>query len=157
VQYHLKITNDLDNIKGPQRWRTVHDVLEKRYRAPKLIQWIDFSEIGFAGLLFEHLDGRVANFSGNRALVELLIKLADHLHKDEEIRSYFKTFGSGKTYLDHFVETYIDRFTADLEIVAAGELPFISASLLTWMQKETDRLRETASRLRSFHNPAIAQ
>jgi hypothetical protein len=96
VQYHLKITNDLDNIKGPQRWRTVHDVLEKRYRAPKLIQWIDFSEIGFAGLLFEHLDGRVANFSGNRALVELLIKLADHLHKEEEIRSYFKTFVQGK-------------------------------------------------------------
>ena len=44
AQYHLKITSDLHNIKGVQRWHTLHYVLEKRYRAPKLIQWIDFSE-----------------------------------------------------------------------------------------------------------------
>jgi hypothetical protein len=34
VQYHLKLTNDLDSIARLQRSRLVHDALEKRYRAP---------------------------------------------------------------------------------------------------------------------------
>src|ERR1700727_746278 len=63
AQYHLKITSDLRSIQGLQRWHTIHSALEKRYRAPKLIQWIDFPEIGFAGLLFEHLNGRTANLT----------------------------------------------------------------------------------------------
>ncbi len=155
ARYHLKLTRDLDSIASLQRWLTVHDVLEERYRAPRVIQWIDFSEIGFAGLLFQHLDASSVSFSSSPVLVEQLIELADRLHNDEDIRSRIKGSGSGKTYLDHFVETYIDRFTADLEIAAAGELPFVSPALLAWMQEETDRLRETASRMQPFEHPAV--
>ena len=158
AQYHLKITNDAGGVSGLQRWRSVHDVLEERYRAPELTQWIDFSEIGFAGMLFQHLDGRTANFSDNTELVGQLLELADGLHKDEEIRSHITRIsgaGSGKTYLQHFGETYIDRFTADLEIIAAGQLPFLSSALLAWMREETERLLEAAGRVPAFQRPAV--
>jgi hypothetical protein len=155
VQYHLKLTNDLDSIARLQRWRAVHDLLERRYRAPELIQWIDLSEIGFAGLLFQHLECRTAEFNANPAMVEQLIALADCLHKYEDIRFHIQRSGSGKTYLDHFDDTYIDRFTADLEIIAAGQLPFLSSALLIWMREETERLLETASRMGPFQHPAV--
>jgi thiamine kinase-like enzyme len=155
AQYHLKITSDLRSIRGLQRWHTLHSALEKRYRAPKLIQWIDFSEIGFAGLLFEHLNGRTANLTNNQMLLEKLIELADGLHRDQEIRSHLRGSGPRRTYLKHFVETYIDRFTGDLETVATSQLPFISSTLLSWMQDETGRLHEVACRVPAFQNPAI--
>jgi hypothetical protein len=46
-------------------------------------------------------------------------------------------------------------FTGDLETVATSQLPFISSTLLSWMQGETVRLHEVASRLPAFQNPAI--
>jgi len=154
-QYHLKITNDLDGIKRLKRWHAVHSVLEDGYRAPRLILWVDLSEIGFAGLLFQHVDGRTANLCADPALVSSLVELAERLHNDEDIRLQIRASGAGKVYLDHFVETYIDRFTADLEVVAASHLPFIPSALLRWMQQETDRLQETASRMRPFQQPAV--
>ena len=155
AQYHLKITSDLRSINGLQRWHTLHNALEKRYRAPRLIQWIDFSEIGFAGLLFEHLNGSTANLTSSPALLEQLIELTDCLHKDGELQSRLRGSGPERRYLEHFVETWIDRFTGDLETVATSQLPFISPALLSWMQSETGRLHKAASRPSSFQNPAI--
>jgi hypothetical protein len=86
VRFHLKITSELDSIRRLQRWNNIHNLLEERYRAPELIRWIDFPEIGFAGLLLQHLDGRTANFERNLALVDQLIELADRLHQDKEMR-----------------------------------------------------------------------
>src|SRR6266567_3664470 len=59
-----------------------------------------------------------------------------------------------KTCLDHFVETYIDRFNADMEEIATAQPSFVSASLLKWMRNETDRLRATADSVSAFHNRA---
>jgi len=78
----------------------------------------------------------------------------DRLHQDADIRSRLNTSGSGKTYFDHFVETYVDRFTADLEIVSGGQLPFVSSRLLRWMRGEIDRLRESADFEPAFHRTA---
>jgi aminoglycoside phosphotransferase (APT) family kinase protein len=119
-----------------------------------VIDWLNFPEIGFAGLLQRHVDGQTANFCDNPVLVKQLIELVNRLHKDEDIRSHLNASGSEKTYLDHFVETYIDRFTADLEAIAGGQLPFVPSALLNWMRHETDRLRETADSVQAFHNPA---
>ena len=45
--------------------------------------------------------------------------------------------------MKYFVETYIDRFTGDLETIATSQLPFISSILLAWMQGETGRLHQS--------------
>ena len=154
VKYHLKITNDAESARKLQRWHKIQHVLERGYRAPAVIDWIDFAEIGFTGLLQRQIDGRTANFNGDPVLVGRLVELVRRLHKDEEIRSHLYTPGSEKTCRDHFVETYIDRFNADPEEIARAQPSFVSASLFEWMRNETDRLRATADSLAAFHNAA---
>jgi aminoglycoside phosphotransferase (APT) family kinase protein len=154
AKYHLKITDDKESARKLQRWYRIQHVLHRRYRAPEVMDWMDFPEIGFAGLLQRHVDGRTAHFCDEPVLVEQLIELVGRLHKDAEIRSHLNTCGSGKTCLDHFVETYIDRFNADMEEIAAAQPSFVSASLLQWMRNETERLLATADSNPSFHNPA---
>jgi len=155
-RYHLKITNDFDNVNKFRAWRQIHDILEERYRSPELIDWMDFPEIGFAGLLQRHIDGRTADLCKNPALVEQLIEVLRRLHQDPDLQSHLEASRTGKTCFHHFVETYIERFTADLELIARAKLPFVSANLLDWMQRETGRMREIADSSRAFHNPAIA-
>ena len=154
VKYHLKITDDTESARKLQLWHRIQHVLERGYRAPEVMDWLDFPEIGFAGLLQRHIDGRTAAFRDDPVLVEQLIELVSRLHKDAEIRSHLNTPGSQKTYLDHFVETYIDRFNADLEEIATAQPSFVSASLFKWMRNETDRLRAAAASVSAFHNPA---
>jgi len=155
-QYHLKITNKVDCVIRLRRWLEMHDVLEQRYRAPKLIDWIDFPQLGFSGLLFEHIGGSAADFCGNSDLLKAVITLAQSLHVDVELRSHLTTPNSFKTYLDYFVETYIDRFTTDLEVIEADRPAFITPSLLQWMKDETLRLQEEAGSKKAFHSHAIA-
>ena len=105
LRYHLKITDDPHSISKLQDWRKIHSLLERRYRAPELIDWLDFPEIGFAGLLLQQVDGRIANFCDRPALVDQLIELADRLHNDADIRSRLIARESPKTYFDHFRPT----------------------------------------------------
>src|SRR5262245_9476236 len=60
VRYHLKITDDPDSTRKLQAWHNIQHLLEQRYRAPEIISWIDFPEIGFAGLLQRHVNGHNA-------------------------------------------------------------------------------------------------
>jgi hypothetical protein len=153
VRYHLKITNDFDSARL-KRWHTVSHVLKERYRAPEIIDWLEFPEIGFAGLLQQQIDGRTANLRSHPVLMEQLIDLLDRLHKDADVRAHFKASESAKTYLDHFIETYIDRFNADIELIVGAQLPFLTSVLLKWMRAETDRLQATADSIQAFHNRA---
>ncbi len=155
VQYHLKLTNEPENMRRLQAWRSIHHMLERRYRAPELIDWIDFTEIGFGGLVLRHIDGRTADFCANPRLAQQLVKTADCLHHDAEIRSYFLASKSPKTYFDYFINVYIDRFTSDLTSIAADRPPFISSTLFSWMQSQTEQLRAAANRTQAFHNPGV--
>jgi thiamine kinase-like enzyme len=118
------------------------------------LEWIDAPEIDFAGILFEHVDGRTAHFSENPDLVNNIAELLDCLHKDPDICAYLRVPESVKTYFDFFVETYIKRFTSDLRIIEADRPHFISTNLFTFMQQQTGELRESANCTEAFHKPA---
>src|SRR5687767_13878573 len=90
VHYHLKLTSDVDNPNQFKVWRSIHHLLEKRYRAPELIRWVDFTEIGFSGMVLRYIEGRTADFCQNPELVERLIQTADCLHHDAEVRSHLQ-------------------------------------------------------------------
>jgi thiamine kinase-like enzyme len=154
-QYHLKITNEQDHVTRLRRWLQMHDRLEQRYRAPRLIRWVDFPKIGFAGILFEHVDGWQADFCANPDLLKRLVEFAFRLHADEELSSDLARSGSAKTYRDYFVETYINRFTADLDVIKANRPAFITSGLLQWMHDETGRLRENVDSAKAFHGLAV--
>src|SRR5262245_28631556 len=52
-RYHLKLARQ-DDSKRFDTWLELHRTLEARYRAPELITRVDFSDIGFSGLVFRH-------------------------------------------------------------------------------------------------------
>lgn len=154
-RYHLKLTGDPDHLARLRQWFALAGVLTRDYHAPKTIGWMDFAEVGLSGLLFEHVDGSTANFVDDTALVSDLIALTDRLHHDEQLRRPLRTHTT-KTCFDHFSETYLDRFTADLEVIGPARLSFVTPSLLDWMWAETRRLRDKAASLPAFARPALA-
>ncbi|MEI9814426.1 MAG: hypothetical protein WDO18_18085 [Acidobacteriota bacterium] len=42
TQFHLKITKDKDRIPNLERWYTLRQLLETRFRSPKILQWVSF-------------------------------------------------------------------------------------------------------------------
>jgi hypothetical protein len=154
-KYHLKITNEQDGLRRLQRWRQMHVRLEERYRSPKVVDWVEFPAIGFAGLLFEHINGTPADFCRDPDLLREVIALAGSLHEDVAMRERLAGFDSAETYLDYFVATYIGRFTEDLNEIEADRPPFITAGLFQWMKDETLRFRDKAASAEAFHLPAI--
>ncbi|HJZ95389.1 MAG TPA: phosphotransferase, partial [Candidatus Solibacter sp.] len=94
-------------------------------------------------------------FTCNPALLRDVIELMQRLHGDTNLLSRLPTT-AGKTCLDHFVETYIERFAIDLEGIGAAELPFISPALPDWMRSETLALREFAESRPVFREPAVS-
>src|SRR5689334_8961397 len=154
-RYHLKLTNKKHRVMRLRRWLQLHLHLEQRYRAPRLIDWIDLSEIGFEGLLFEHVDGRPADFYQEPNLLKEVIEFAHSLHRDGPLGAALGASDSAKTYLDYFIETYIDRFSADLETIQTDRPAFISSELFQWMSDETLRLQEQAGATEAFDFSAI--
>src|ERR1043165_3617260 len=53
--FHVKLDADLST------WRRVAPMLEARYRAPRLVDWVEVD--GHTGAVFEHIEGRHADFS----------------------------------------------------------------------------------------------
>jgi len=165
-RYHLKLTNDRGilpdaaryracaSLAGLQTWRSLHRILERRYRTPAMIDWLDLSEIGFSGLMLRHVEGGTADLPSKPDIIPPLIEMATRLHQDDEIRRYFAVTSPPRTRFDHFVATYMARFTGDMECIAADPPPFISPAMLHWMADQTNRLAEAANRIPSFHLPA---
>lgn len=57
ARYHLKLTGDPDSLRRLERWRGVHELLEERYRAPRLIRWMEFPENRIRGTAVRSLAG----------------------------------------------------------------------------------------------------
>jgi len=155
TQYHLKLTDDRDNMRKFETWIKVHPLLERRYRTPELIDRIEFRAIGFSGLVFRHVDGSTADFCNNPLVLQQLIETANRLHRDEEIRSCLEISALPKTRFDHFVETYIERFAGDLALIGARRPAFVSSAVFEWMQDQTRDLKEASNRVEAFHHPAV--
>jgi len=113
---------------------------------------MDFPEIGFAGFLAEFIEGEVADFRKAPELLNDVIATVDRLHDDQTLAA--QLFKHPCTYRDSFIETYINRFTADLESVGSRRPDFVSEQLFHWMGNETKRLAEIAGRSPTFAHPA---
>jgi thiamine kinase-like enzyme len=152
TRFHLKLADDADRFRV---WRDTHQILEDRYHAPALVRWVEFAEIGYAGFLQQHVDGATSSFQNDPELVTRLIQTADRLHRDAELRDYLAAIGMPRSRLDYFVETFIHRFTSDLEAIDADRPAFISNSLFRWMQDEVQELRKVAALVTGFHDLAL--
>lgn len=159
--YHLKLADAPHRVARLRRWHALREPLEVRYRAPRILEWIDLPEAGCRGLLFEHLIGRSPRFRRSQALLGRVYALSADLHGDAELASRLPPLLAAddepvpSTHRDSFVDSYVDRFRADLESIAADRPPFVSAETLAWMRDETEALARAAAAA-AFAAPATA-
>lgn len=153
--YHLKLADDSDVLADLQRWQALRGLLEERYHAPAMIDWIRLRGTGFEGPLFQHIPGRPADLAANPGLLREVLDLLERLHNDEELAGALAEDGI-PTCADYFLDLYIERFDEDLLIVAPDLPPFVSLPLLDWMMGETRELEGLVRDGAAFQLPAGA-
>lgn len=155
--YHLKLADDEEALESLDRWRALSELLSARYRAPRMVDWIEIPRMPFEGLLFEYFHGQQADLAAQPGLRRDLIDLLGRLHTDSALVNALRALGDEiPTCAEYFLSVYIDRFDEDLRAVAGDLPPFVSLDLLSWMMGETRELEGLARDLPEFQSPASA-
>ncbi len=150
-RYHLKLADYEDQLARLMRWRDLHELLEQRYHAPVMIDWIKIPGVPFEGPLFEHIPDGISDLDAYPNLRRELIDLLALLHTDEDLAlRLVEMDGPPGSCLDYFLDTYIDRFDEDLASVLVDLPSFVPIKLFDWMSSETRHLEALAR-----ENPAF--
>jgi thiamine kinase-like enzyme len=131
---HLKL-GKLPEQSQMRRWFAVHDRLEERYRAPRILDWVDVPGTDHAGLLFEHIDGSTWDIDNRPDLMQEIVSLLVKLHRDDEL-----AMAPARTYRDCWELRYRELFEEDLKAVRGSQPPFVSNALLEWMEQESKKV-----------------
>lgn len=152
---HLKLADEEPYQKGLVRWARLNATLEAQYHAPRILDEIHLPEVGFTGLLFEHIPGRTPVLAQESELLRSLLPVIQRLHTDTELAELLSaaTEEESKTCFDCYREIYIERFDEDLKIIEAALPPFVDPPTLQWMQEETRRLESRAAERGAFALP----
>jgi len=153
--YHLKLADDDDVLAGLTRWQALRGLLEERYHAPPMLDWIRLRGTGFEGPLFQHVPGHPADLAAQPGLFREVLDFLQRLHGDEELAGALADNGV-PSCAEYFLGLYIDRFDQDLLIVAPDLPPFVSLPMLDWMMGETRELEGLARDTAAFQFPASA-
>lgn len=153
--YHLKLADEDYVLTGLRRWQALHNLLEKRYHAPAMLDWVSLRGTGFEGPLFQHIAGLPASLAASPELLRQVLDMLERLHGDAELAAALAEDGI-PTCADYFLGIYIDRFDEDLLIVAPNLPPFVSLPLLDWMMGETREMEGLVRDGAAFQLPAGA-
>jgi thiamine kinase-like enzyme len=134
---HLKLGRSPEQVQM-QRWFAVHQRLEVHYRAPRILGWADVPGTEHAGLLFEHIDGVTWDISSRPDLVKEIVKLLSKLHQDDELMRALRD--PARSYGDCWELRYRELFEEDLKTVRGSQPPFVSNTLLEWMEQESKKV-----------------
>ena len=153
--YHLKLANLEDTIPSLERWMDLREPLEKHYRAPKIVDWVEIEGTPLQGLLFEHFAGSKADFLADPGLHRQVLELITRLHADRRMaEALVEMDGPPGSCADYFISTYIDRFDEDLLVVVRDLPDFVSLQTLDWMQGETRHMESIVRERSCFALPA---
>lgn len=124
------------------RWLAVHDILESRHYAPRVLDTVDLPEVYATGLIFEHIDG--VHPTG-QAATDRLLRSARRLHEDEELATQLGSSTEPTTVGQYFEGLHIRRLEKDLSTIRASEpTALVDEPLIAWMEHETRELKQTA-------------
>lgn len=152
THYHLKLASEPDQIENLTQWRALHALLEERYLAPTLVDWIDVPGSRHAGPLLEFVDGAIPD-RRSASLLAAIAPMLGRLHQDAELLSRLPGGHAERPCLDVFMDTYVDRFQQDIDFVAKAPPPFIDLTTLDWMHAEIAHLKHTARTTEAFADP----
>lgn len=136
-----------------ERWRQLADVLADRYRAPRMVGWIDLGPVS-GGPVFEWIDGVTPARLDQTPVADLVSLLAD-LHADEELRASLERLGDTVgSCAEAYRESYHRRFTEDLAGIETLVPPFVDRATLHWMREEAVRLESHVASAAAFTEQA---
>ncbi|HET7460525.1 MAG TPA: phosphotransferase [Longimicrobium sp.] len=152
---HLKLAGEPEYMDGLRAWRGVADVLTARYHAPRMVGWLHIPGMSLEGPLFEQIEGATAE-ARTPGLLAAVAPLLARLHGDAELAARLAADHPPRRCRDTFTGTFIRRFREDLEHVRSDPPPFVSGTLLDWMERETDAMEREAATRPEFAEPADA-
>jgi hypothetical protein len=129
---HVKLAAEQADLR---RWMTVHERLEREYRAPRIIGWVDISGTAYAGPVFEHIDGDTWDTNARPGLVCELRELLGRLHRDQELADQIGD--APKSFLECWRLRYRDQFVEDLKTVRGTRPESVTDDRLRWMEQES--------------------
>ncbi len=127
----IKLAADPADLR---RWWGVHRELERDYRAPRVLGWVDIPGTPLGGLAFEHLAGATWDPAADPARVGDLLALLGRLHADDALAARLDP-GPG-TYRDCWDRRHRDRLAAHLATIRACRPALVTADRLAWMERE---------------------
>ena len=150
---HLKLVPDERHQRRLRRWQSVHELLTERYRAPRMEGWLDVH--GWAGPLFERIDGGPPKTWPDAALTDEVARLVEALHRDEDLAA--RIAEPGRALRSSFTEYFVECMRVDLLEMTRddGLPPFIDAATLSWMQEEVEALHQLCADSAAFDGPAL--
>jgi aminoglycoside phosphotransferase (APT) family kinase protein len=149
----LKLASTADARSDLERWRQLADVLTHRYRAPRMIGWVDVSASS-GGPIFDWIEGtsptRVAS-----APIPAIASLLHDLHADDQLARSLERLGDrAGTCADAYRQCYHRRFMEDLDGIRPAPPPFVDSSTLQWLQNEASVLESRIAASVAFAEPA---
>ncbi len=134
------------------RWLAVHQILECRHKAPRVIDTVDLPEVDATGLVFEHIEGAPPDGPG---CTDRLLEAARRLHADEELAAKIGVSRSPATVGQYFEDLHIRNLNKDIRIIRdTARTPIVDDELLAWMEQETRELSRTARSSAAFEAQA---
>lgn len=144
---HVKLW-DTERQAARDRWLAVHEILESRHNAPRVIDTVDLPEVYATGLIFEHITGVRPT---GRAATDRLLRSARRLHADEELAVRLGSQERAATVGQYFEGLHIRRLDKDLSIIrASAPTAIVDEALIAWMERETQQLKQTARSSAAF-------
>lgn len=132
---HLKLAADQAEMR---RWLLVHDHLERHYRAPRILGWVDVPGTPLGGLAFDHIPGATWDPAARPGLLADLAALLGRLHAD---RTLLGRLGPGeRTYRDCWAERYRDQFAEGLAAIRPDRPACVTDDRLARMEREAQRV-----------------
>lgn len=135
-RYHLKLATEAHSLPGLVQWRTLRGSLERSYRAPAMVDWLDLEDTGFSGPLFRWIGGSAPDRISPE-LFETVAPVLDRLHADRDLAETLRELGHPVgTCADAYLATIHDRFVEDLSGIARSLPPFVDRPALAWMEEQ---------------------
>lgn len=155
---HLKLTPDSNTQHALRRWRKLHTILEERYHAPAMFDWLRVPGTAYQGPIFEFVRGEFLDGCRRPEVLNDLLRVIGLLHADRELAQKIAPNERARTHFDCFRSRYIQALREDLETIRMEPPPFISPARLRWMSEQVDVLEILAQQSGAFKetsNPVI--
>ena len=148
--YYLKLADAPRHLAGLRKWHSLREILHERYRAPRIVDWVDIPGTDFSGLLCEHIPGHVWECGARPHLAPEVIDLVHQLHEDEELQKEIRLFSPGGTFRDYFNGVWRRRIRRDLEMIETQPPEFVTPETLRWMREEALAMERSVAEMEAF-------